>query len=162
MTFNFYPPQVQPNQGSNPWPPDHGEYISCPWDSCLNHCTINPESAEFLKIYWLLELKTLMVGHGGSSAGSYLTDPTFPIPSHCASIVATSTLRVKDLCYQVIAKIQFQCVLDSHMVECSMESFMHKDYRSQSVPHLSTDCFRRFSWIYSNRLKRNLHETVCK
>ena len=35
-----------------------------------------------------------MVGHGGSSAGSYLTDPTSPIPSHCASIVATSTLRV--------------------------------------------------------------------
>ena len=36
-----------------------------------------------------------MVGHGGSSAGSYLADPTFPIPSHCASIVVTSTLRVK-------------------------------------------------------------------
>ena len=36
-----------------------------------------------------------MVGHGGSSAGSYLTDPTSPIPYHCASIVMTSTLRVK-------------------------------------------------------------------
>ena len=35
-----------------------------------------------------------MVGHGGSSAGSYLADPTSPIPSHCTSIVATSTLRV--------------------------------------------------------------------
>ena len=35
-----------------------------------------------------------MVGQGGSSAGSYLADPTSPIPSHCASIVATSTLRV--------------------------------------------------------------------
>ena len=38
-----------------------------------------------------------MVRHGGSSAGSYLTDPTFPIPSHCASIVMTNTLRVKFL-----------------------------------------------------------------
>ena len=38
-----------------------------------------------------------MVGQGGSSAGSYLADPTSPIPSHCASIVATSTLRVKIL-----------------------------------------------------------------
>ena len=38
-----------------------------------------------------------MVGHGGSSAGSYLADPASPIPSHCASIVATSTLRVKTL-----------------------------------------------------------------
>ena len=36
-----------------------------------------------------------MVGHGGSSAGSYLADPTSPIPSHCASIIVTSTLRVK-------------------------------------------------------------------
>ena len=35
-----------------------------------------------------------MVGHGGSSAGSYLADPTSPITSHCASIVATSTSRV--------------------------------------------------------------------
>ena len=35
-----------------------------------------------------------MVGHGGSSAGSYLANPTSPIPSHCVSIVATSTLRV--------------------------------------------------------------------
>ena len=39
-----------------------------------------------------------MVGHGESSAGSYLPDPTSPIPSHCASIVATSTLRVKLNC----------------------------------------------------------------
>ena len=36
-----------------------------------------------------------MVGHGESSAGLYLADPTSPIPSHCASIVATSTVTVK-------------------------------------------------------------------
>ena len=36
-----------------------------------------------------------MVEHGGSSASSYLADPTSPIPSYCASIVVTSTLRVK-------------------------------------------------------------------
>ena len=42
-----------------------------------------------------------MVGHGGSSAGSYLADPTSPIPSHCASIVATSTLRVNHLLISV-------------------------------------------------------------
>ena len=46
-----------------------------------------------------------MVGHGGSSAGSYLADPTSPIPSHCASIVATSTLRAKiDLFLQASCK----------------------------------------------------------
>ena len=63
-----------------------------------------------------------MLGHGGSSVGSYLADSTSPIPSHCAvitvseclsaSIVVTSTARVKFICiviavifsYSVIAK----------------------------------------------------------
>ena len=42
-----------------------------------------------------------MVGHGGSSAGSYLADPTSPIPSHCASIVTRSTFRVnvQSMCF---------------------------------------------------------------
>ena len=30
-------------------------------------------------------LLQLMLGHGGSSAGSYLADPTSPIPSHCVN-----------------------------------------------------------------------------
>ena len=34
-----------------------------------------------------------MVGHGGSSAGLYLANPTCPIAFHCASIVATSTFK---------------------------------------------------------------------
>ena len=47
-----------------------------------------------------------MVGHGGSSAGSYLANPTSPIPSHCASIVATSTLRVnaQELYYENVSE----------------------------------------------------------
>ena len=48
-----------------------------------------------------------MVGHGGSSAGSYLADPTSPIPSHCASIVVTSTLRVNYVAYTAISAWQF-------------------------------------------------------
>ena len=44
-----------------------------------------------------------MVGHGGSSAGSYLADLTSPIPSHCASIVVTSTLRVKLVLTHMVA-----------------------------------------------------------
>ena len=47
-----------------------------------------------------------MVGHsGGSSASSYLADPTSPIPSHCASIVVTSTLRVN--CISVYLYVPF-------------------------------------------------------
>ena len=43
-----------------------------------------------------------MVGHGGSSAGSYLADPTSPIPSHCASVVVTSTLRANVQCWSPV------------------------------------------------------------
>ena len=39
-----------------------------------------------------------MVGHGGSSAGSYLADPTSPIPSHCASIVVTIVFLYENSC----------------------------------------------------------------
>ena len=48
-----------------------------------------------------------MVRYGGSSAGSYLADPTSPIPSHCASIVVTSTLRANKLkLYTTVASHQ--------------------------------------------------------
>ena len=54
-----------------------------------------------------------MVGHGGSSAGSYLADPTSPIPSHCASIVVNRTLRVKahflSPLLQVGSSVKLQC-----------------------------------------------------
>ena len=66
-----------------------------------------------------------MVGHGGSSAGSYLADPTSPIPSHCASIVVTSTLRVNmpmhwDL-YKCLVWV-WQRML--HSVLCSVQLFV--------------------------------------
>ena len=35
-----------------------------------------------------------MVGHGGSSAGSYLADPTSPIPSHCPVIILFKSVPV--------------------------------------------------------------------
>ena len=53
-----------------------------------------------------------MVGHGGSSASSYLADPTSPIPSHCASIVATSSLRLNNFYQQgVINETMFASLL---------------------------------------------------
>ena len=52
-----------------------------------------------------------MVGHGGSSAGSYLADPTFPIPSHFASVVTNSTLRVKILCPCVVFSYRLMNIL---------------------------------------------------
>ena len=52
---------------------------------------------EWLDLWQLLELKTLMLGHGGSSAGSYLADPTSPIPLHCAVIILFQSVPVHQL-----------------------------------------------------------------
>ena len=41
--------------------------------------------------------QTFMLGHGGSSAGSYLADPTSPIPSHCAVIILFQSVTVHQL-----------------------------------------------------------------
>ena len=49
----------------------------------------------FWKFTSYCSLKPLWSGTW-SSAGSYLANPTSPIPSHCASIVATSTERVNN------------------------------------------------------------------
>ena len=105
-----------------------------------------------------------MVGHGGSSAGSYLADPTSPIPSHCASIVATSTVRVKNylqhasMCYidntnkvqtewslsvffscnkySKCIHMQFKYVANSDVVECSPESLIVYTHRIQKLIYL--------------------------
>ena len=73
-----------------------------------------------------------MVGHGGSSAGWYLADPTSPIPSHCALIVVTSTLRVNKKMrahYDELIERTF-VVLETQVA--SQEQLyvpIHKDYR---------------------------------
>ena len=49
-------------------------------------------------ISWqLLWLKTYMVKHGGSSAGSYPADPTSPIPSHCVVIILFKSVTMHQL-----------------------------------------------------------------
>ena len=52
---------------------------------------------EWVDLWQLLLLKTVMVGHGGSSAGSYLADPTSPIPSHFAVIILFVSVSVHQL-----------------------------------------------------------------
>ena len=52
---------------------------------------------EWVDLWQSLQLKALMLGHGGSSAGSYLADPTSPIPSHCAVIILFQSVAVHQL-----------------------------------------------------------------
>ena len=69
-----------------------------------------------------------MVGHGGSNAGSYLADPTSPIPSHCASIVATSTLRVKLVLFMARSHWAFLSVADAFPMEIDKHQAMFRRY----------------------------------
>ena len=79
-----------------------------------------------------------MVGHGRSSAGSYLADPTSPIPSLCASIVATSTVRVNIVCqcfYSITFFFAVQCLWYMlHCLECLQETM-----RNCSIYLVNTD-----------------------
>ena len=57
-----------------------------------------------------------MVGHGVSSAGSYLADPTSPIPSHCAVIILVKGVPVHSVVTRVKMhikeiKLLYSCVL---------------------------------------------------
>ena len=57
---------------------------------------------------------------------------------YCNAVTAPVWLFIR-ITYTKIS-ILFSFVLESHVVECSMESFIHRDYRLIYL-HLSTDCF---------------------
>ena len=48
-----------------------------------------------------------MLGHGGSSAGLYLADPTSPIPSHCAVIILFQSVPVHKLSWLALWELTF-------------------------------------------------------
>ena len=100
-----------------------------------------------------------MVGHGGSSAVSYLANPTSPIPSHCASIVTTSTLKVNcNHLHVPLTHVTF-------MVYCLLVMFNihHKCFKKQSYDNkyniLSSflvDVYLTYAAIYILRQNVNL------
>ena len=47
-----------------------------------------------------------MLGHGGRSAGSYLADPTSPIPSHCAVIILFQSVAVHQLSWLALWELK--------------------------------------------------------
>ena len=49
-----------------------------------------------------------MLGHGGSSAGSYLADPTSPIPSHCAVIILFQSVALSNMVFLM------SCIYHTH------------------------------------------------
>ena len=70
-----------------------------------------------MDLWQLLLHKTLMVGHGGNSAGSYLADPTSPIPSHCAVIILFKSVTVHQLSW--LALKELKCGIHSLLIPIS-------------------------------------------
>ena len=66
-------------------------------DACVGMYGLSLTVLNFWKFTSYCSIKPLWSGMGGSSSGSYLADPTSSIPSHCASIVMTSTVRANTL-----------------------------------------------------------------
>ena len=86
-----------------------------------------------------------MVGHMGSSAGSYLADPTSPIPSHCASIVATSTVRVS---IHISTVLYTRMLLSNNAFDVSAESTeLISNYNVGVVFCISLIMTRRDTWL---------------
>ena len=72
-----------------------------------------------------------MVGHGGSSASLYLADPTSPIPSHCASIVTTSTVRVNLARHGANPFSLFSLVINGKQMQLPVH--YNSDYRTNTL-----------------------------
>ena len=86
-----------------------------------------------------------MVGHGGSSAGSYLADPTSPIPFHCASIVATSTSRVKGhetVLYIIAAQLTSETCTVYWSHKDTLQAFDQKQCGNNSKQTKTTTVFK--------------------
>ena len=92
-----------------------------------------------------------MIGHGRSSAGSYLADPTSPIPSHCASIVATSILRLNFL----------QVNLQSFNMIFDLATITYEISTCNSGIFATNDALFVVSYIHCGITQQINHVTVC-
>ena len=81
-----------------------------------------------------------MVGHGGSSASSYLADPTSPLPSHCASIAATSTLRVNYVIIQIIPVRLFPLAI--YITSTSKKNSLRVEHLFSDPQEIAVKCTR--------------------
>ena len=106
-----------------------------------------------------------MVWHGGSSAGSYLTDPTSPIPSHCAAIVLFRSAPVHQLSWLALYYITIIYCLCSQiksavfcleacmaMLKCIWETCNIRSIVSRYCILISYWCFMKFRYWHENWL----------
>ena len=89
-----------------------------------------------------------MLGHGGSSAGSYLADPTSPIPSHCAVIIRFQSVAVHHL-----STTQAHVLSDDIGVKSVARLDTHR-IQKLIYMHLVEKCFVKISLNHQKRSHR--------
>ena len=106
-----------------------------------------------------------MVGHGGSSAGSYLADPTSPIPSHCVSVEVTSTLTVNVyVAGRVLQHVQYsqascQIIIHHCRALSDMVTFCVYQWLESHPWHAPRTCFP-ITYLFAWKIARKVYK-IC-
>ena len=74
---------------------------------------------------------------GESSAGSYLADPTFPIPSHCAVIILFQSVPVHQLSRLALLRVKYVFFSISLFSKFSHVASLSKKKHYPPANHLS-------------------------
>ena len=94
-----------------------------------------------------------MLGHGGSSAGSYLADPTSPIPSHCAVIILFQSVPVHQL-----SRLVLQELMQQNYAGC----LQHYSFAMSTLTFPEITCRHTGHWGQSPSLsEQSLHVAKC-
>ena len=98
------------------------EYIQCiltplppPSPQVLNFWELTQKWSRWISD-WYSSFKLLMVGHGESSAGSYLSNPTSTTPSHCAVIILFNIVPVHQLLWLALHELTACSVHDLYTI----------------------------------------------
>ena len=86
---------------------------------------------------------TVMVRHGGSSAGSYLTDPTSPISSHCAVIILFKSVPVHQLSWLALLKdkhCEFTTLLHIVLLHFVQTIYITHQFLNQGLDGSGVEC----------------------
>ena len=67
-----------------------------------------------------------MLGHGGSSAGSYLADPTSPIPLHCTVIILFQSVAVHQLSWLALYEVNIDYKILGKILPQRLANSLHK------------------------------------
>ena len=108
-----------------------------------------------------------MVGHGGSSAGSYLADPTSPMPFHCAVMILFKSVPKVSQCINCRNSLSMILGYINHVCQPHSEFIFKDSHRPLNVrecwgiPCVCSRCENVTTMLYHSGLSRMRHHGWC-